>query len=99
MRRLIISLLCYLPVVAIAQNKDKKAIAAYLDQQTPMYADIAKKIWGYAEVGYQEEKSAALLQSTLQQEGFTVKAGIAGIPTAFVATYGSGQPVIGILAE
>jgi len=99
MRRLIISFLCFLPALAGAQNKDKKAIAAYLDQQTPAYTDIAKKIWGYAEVGYQEEKSSALLQSTLQQEGFTVKAGIAGIPTAFVASYGSGQPVIGILAE
>jgi aminobenzoyl-glutamate utilization protein B len=50
-------------------------------------------------VGYQEEKSAALLQATLQKEGFTVKAGIAGIPTAFIASYGSGEPIIGILAE
>lgn len=86
-------------MLTIAQQKDKQALTAYLDQQTAIYTDIAKKIWGYAEVGYQEEKSAALLASVLEKEGFTVKKGIAGIPTAFVASYGSGQPVIGILAE
>ncbi|HJT72926.1 MAG TPA: amidohydrolase [Chitinophaga sp.] len=99
MRRLILSACCCLPLLATAQNKDKKAIIAGLDQQAPVYSGIAKKIWQFAEVGYQEEKSSALLQSTLQQEGFTVKAGIAGIPTAFIASYGSGEPVIGILAE
>lgn len=99
MRGLILSVCCCLPLMTIAQNKDKTAIIAGLDQQAPVYTGIAKKIWQFAEVGYQEEKSAALLQSTLQQEGFTVKAGIAGIPTAFVASYGSGEPVIGILAE
>ena len=64
-----------------------------------MYKDIALQIWNYAEVGYKEVKSAALLQKTLSDNGFDVKAGVAGIPTAFVATYGSGKPVIGILAE
>ena len=63
------------------------------------YKKIALNIWGYAEVGYKEIKSSALLQNTLQQNGFTVQAGVAGMPTAFVATYGSGSPVIGILAE
>ncbi|MEZ2445612.1 amidohydrolase [Chitinophaga sp. RCC_12] len=71
----------------------------YLDQHTASYDSIAKKIWSYAEPGYLEEKSAALLQTTLQQQGFTVKAGIAGIPTAFEASYGSGEPIIAILAE
>ena len=63
------------------------------------YKKIALQIWDYAEVGYKEIKSSALLQKTLNDNGFTVKAGVAGIPTAFVATYGSGSPVIGILAE
>lgn len=63
------------------------------------YKSIALQIWEYAEVGYKEVKSTALLQQTLKDNGFTVQAGVAGIPTAFVATYGSGQPVIGILAE
>jgi aminobenzoyl-glutamate utilization protein B len=63
------------------------------------YRKIAFQIWDYAEVGYKEVKSSALHQKTLQEAGFTVQAGVADIPTAFVATYGSGKPVIGILAE
>jgi aminobenzoyl-glutamate utilization protein B len=62
-------------------------------------AEVAHSIWEYAEVGYQETKSTALLQQELKNAGFTVEAGVAGIPTAFVATAGSGKPVIGILAE
>ncbi len=63
------------------------------------YKQIALQIWGHAELGYKEVKSSALLQETLKKEGFTVETSVAEIPTAFVATYGSGQPVIGILAE
>ena len=63
------------------------------------YKNIALEIWENAELGYKEKKSSALLQETLKKEGFSVEAGVAEIPTAFVATYGSGQPVIAILAE
>lgn len=63
------------------------------------YKNIALEIWENAELGYKEKKSSALLQETLKKEGFSVNAGVAEIPTAFVATYGSGQPVIAILAE
>ncbi len=63
------------------------------------YKNIALQIWDYAEVGYKEEKSTALLQTTLKENGFNVEEGIASIPTAFVGTYGSGSPVIAILAE
>ena len=62
-------------------------------------AEVAKSIWDWAEVGYQETKSSALLQQELTKAGFKVEAGVAGIPTAFVASAGSGKPVIGILAE
>ncbi len=63
------------------------------------YKKIALQIWDYAELGYKEVKSSALHQETLTANGFAVKAGVAGIPTAFVASYGNGKPVIGILAE
>jgi aminobenzoyl-glutamate utilization protein B len=63
------------------------------------YKKIALSIWDYAELGYKEVKSSTLLQNTLKDNEFTVEAGVAGIPTAFVATYGSGSPVVGILAE
>ena len=63
------------------------------------YKKIAFQIWDFAELGYKEQKSSALLQQTLKDNGFSVEAGVAGIPTAFVASYGNGKPVIGILAE
>ena len=72
---------------------------ATLDARTERYAEIAHQIWEWAEVGYQEERSSALLQEELAAHGFAIEAGVAGMPTAFVATYGSGEPVIGILAE
>jgi aminobenzoyl-glutamate utilization protein B len=72
---------------------------AALDAASARYADIAHQIWELAEVGYQEVKSSALLQTELKAAGFTVTSGVAGEPTAFVAQYGSGAPVIAILGE
>ena len=77
----------------------KSAAIKQIESSRERYAQIALQIWNYAELGYKEQKSASLLQQELQKEGFNVKAGVAGIPTAFVASYGSGSPVIGILAE
>jgi aminobenzoyl-glutamate utilization protein B len=74
-------------------------LKAFLAARAPHDAEVARTIWEYAEVGYQETKSSALLQQELKDAGFSVEAGVAGIPTAFVATSGSGKPVIGILAE
>ena len=85
-------------LVAQLTPADKKVLAD-LDGRSDEYFDVAKQIWGYAEVGYQEEKSSALLQELLTGEGFTVEAGVADIPTAFTATFGSGKPVIGVLGE
>lgn len=83
------------PVAAL----NTAALLGSLDAKAPHYSDVAKQIWGFAEVGYMETKSSALLQSELKSAGFTVKAGVAGEPTAFVAEYGSGKPVIAILGE
>ncbi len=58
-----------------------------------------KELVDMLHVGYKEEKSSALLQQALKDNGFSIEAGVADIPTAFIATYGSGSPVIGILAE
>ncbi len=80
-------------------EKDKQFALQELNKNYPAYAQIAKQIWSYAELGFQENKSTTLLQESLKKEGFTMEVGVAGMPTAFVATYGSGKPVIGILAE
>jgi aminobenzoyl-glutamate utilization protein B len=80
-------------------SKSKDEIISSLNSRYDYYKKRALQIWEFAEIGYKEEKSSALLQQTLLENGFKVEAGVAGIPTAFVATYGSGSPVIGILAE
>ena len=108
MRKLII-LACLLQVsVGFAQKKKlvapsneplKTESMKMLDGGYEQYKQVAMQIWNHAELGYKEVKSTALLQETLKKEGFSVEAGVADIPTSFVATYGSGQPVIGILAE
>ena len=80
--------------------------AAGKDQVDGLAADqaaasirIADRIWQLAELGYMEHESSTTLQGYLREAGFSVTAGVADIPTAFVATYGSGGPTIGILAE
>jgi aminobenzoyl-glutamate utilization protein B len=70
-----------------------------LDSKADFYGDIARQIWSNPELGYLETNSSALLQKTLADAGFKVSAGVAEIPTAFVAEDGSGKPVIGIMAE
>jgi len=77
----------------------KNEAAQKIQSDYEVYKKIALDIWGYAEVGFKENKSSSLLQNTLKDNGFNVAAGVAGMPTAFVATYGNGKPVIGILAE
>lgn len=80
-------------------STQQKSVLTGLDAQTARYGTMARQIWEWAEVGYQETKSSALLQEELRKEGFSVTPGVAEIPTAFVATFGSGKPVLGILAE
>lgn len=74
-------------------------IVKHLDAIRPELVAINQEIWTLAEVGLQEHRSAARLVGALKKAGFKVKEGVADMPTAFVAEYGSGQPVIGILAE
>ena len=70
-----------------------------IDQLSPEICAISDAIWDYAELPYQEFRSSSLLIEALQKHGFTVTRGIAGIPTAFTAVYGSGTPSLGVLAE
>lgn len=101
MRSLALLLAAVLPLGAQTPRPaaNTAPMLASLDAGAAHYATVAKQIWTLAEVGYMEEKSSALLQSELKGAGFTVKAGVAGEPTAFIAEYGSGKPVIAILGE
>ena len=74
-------------------------VLASVDARYETTEEVALSLWEWAEVGYQEERSSKLLQDKLADAGFEVEAGVAGIPTAFVASWGTGGPVIAILAE
>ncbi len=80
---------------------EKKAVLEWLSKPETVktFGEISDKIWAYAELGLQETRSSKLLADTLEQAGFTVERGLAGMPTCFVATFGSGAPVIGLLGE
>jgi len=78
---------------------DKQQIIQQMDKELENYGKIAHKIWDLAELGFLENESTQILQNHLKEEGFTITKGVAGMPTAFVAAYGNGQPIIGLLAE
>ncbi|MGD0154225.1 MAG: M20/M25/M40 family metallo-hydrolase, partial [Thermacetogeniaceae bacterium] len=85
---------------ATAQRPDGGTqIIEGIEAKHQAYADVALQIWKFAETGYQEVKSSALLEAKLAEAGFTVQKGVADIPTAFVANYGSGKPVIAFIGE
>jgi aminobenzoyl-glutamate utilization protein B len=82
------------------KGQDSSAlILKQLESKSEQYGNIAQEIWNLAEMGYQEEKSSALLQNKLSEAGFKITKGVAGIPTAFIAEYGSGTPIIAIMGE
>ena len=70
-----------------------------INKHQSQFENIAMQIWDLAEVGYQEYKSSKLLQDALEDHGFKIQNNVANIPTAFIAEYGSGKPVIAILGE
>ena len=95
-----------IPQFIIAQKKQdqqtqlvKKESIKNIDNKFNIYKEKAFQIWEYAEVGFKEEKSSNLLKNMLLENGFTIESGVANMPTAFAASFGSGSPVIGILAE
>jgi aminobenzoyl-glutamate utilization protein B len=99
MKTAVLCILCTLLAPAAVAADSGDGMRQFLEKRQARDAEIARSIWDWAEVGYQEVKSSALLQEVLSKAGFEVEPGVAGIPTAFVATAGLGKPVIGILAE
>jgi len=81
------------------QNNTMAEISALIDARSGESAKTARQLWEWAELGYQEQKSSDLLKQTLQANGFEISSGVADIPTAFIAEFGTGGPVIGVLAE
>ena len=105
-RRLPATVLCLSAILspavpAAAQDVPavRRAVIAETDRMAGEIARIASTLWQYSELALTEQRSAAFLADMLQREGFRVERGVAGMPTAFIASFGAGSPVIGILAE
>ena len=80
---------------ALAADDVLAHVAAHADR----FGAISRQIWETPELGYHETKSSPVLQQELRANGFDVHSGVAGMPTAFTASYGSGKPVIVIMGE
>lgn len=93
------SIVCLFMFTSGFTQKKVDDVLKKLDSKSETYGAIAQNIWNLAEMGYLEEKSSALLQKTLADEGFSIKKGVAGMPTAFIAEYGNEGPIIAILGE
>jgi len=100
--KLFLVLFCFSVSLAFSQNKmnkTKKAIITSVENHKQNLIAISDEIWALAETAFEENKSAEILAAYAEKQGFKVDRGVAGMPTAFVATYGSGQPVISVLGE
>ena len=98
----LIAVLCFHAAVWSADlaPENQTKLIKHVDTYASRMSEVALKIWSMPELGYQETKTSALLQDELKKAGFKVEAGVAGIPTAFVARAGTNDgPVIAILAE
>ncbi len=80
-------------------SKEKQTALEWVEQNEKLLTDVHQEIWELAEVGLQEFRTAKVLTDILEKNGFKVEKGVAGMPSAFVATYGSGKPVIGVMGE
>lgn len=77
----------------------KEIAWSWIDEHQKRIIEVSDTVWGYAEHGLMEYKSAKLLADELEQHGFQVDREVAGMPTAFIATWGSGHPIIGVMGE
>ncbi len=103
LKLIVIFIVCLMPLTLAANRPSlkelKNELLRVIDQRSQMLIEVSDALWEYAEIALLEYESSGLLIKTLEEEGFDVEGGVAGLPTAFVASYGSGKPIIGILAE
>ncbi|HWO02926.1 MAG TPA: amidohydrolase [Blastocatellia bacterium] len=82
-----------------ADMKKKEDAVASIERHKPELINLSDQIWGFAETALRETQSSKLLADYAEKQGFQVKRGVAGMPTAFVASFGQGRPIIGVLGE
>src|SRR5881392_1819699 len=87
------------PAFLLAQTQNKKAVIASVEKHQQELINLSDSVWKYAETALKEYKSSKALSDYATKQGFRVTTNVAGMPTAFIAEYGSGKPIIGILGE
>lgn len=95
----IIMLLTNAAAALAADGKNKDEVVASIEKHKPELIGLSDQIWRFAETALRETRSSKLLADYAEKQGFEVKRGVAGLPTAFTASYGQGRPIIGILGE
>ncbi len=96
---LIAALLIISQIAAGASTKKKEEAIASIERHQAEMIDLSDRVWGFAEPALLETRSAEALAEYAEKQGFTLERGVAGMPTAFVASYGEGRPIIGVLGE
>ena len=101
MKKILCTLVACLPLLEWGQKVSplKKAVIQSVEQHKESLIKLSDSVWALAETAFEEQGSAKILADYAEAQGMNVTRGVAGIPTAFTATYGSGQPVISILGE
>ena len=94
-----ITLASALLAVSSLTSQANEGVLSSINSRSSQLTELSDLIWDLAEVGYQETRSSEALKSALSAEGFSIESGVADIPTAFVASYGSGEPVIAVMGE
>ena len=94
-------LACALPALALGASPSatKRAVVASVEKHGVELIDMSDQIWEFAETALREKRSSKLLADFAAAQGFEVTRNVAGMPTAFVASFGSGKPIIGIMGE
>ncbi|NND33143.1 MAG: amidohydrolase [Saprospiraceae bacterium] len=100
MKYVCLFLLSCIPALSLAQlpPPKEKAIGS-IEKHKDKLIELSDQIWAFAETALREKKSAAVLADYAEDQGFRLQRGVAGMPTAFIAEYGSGKPIIGVLGE
>src|SRR5262245_46364730 len=96
---LLLIVVCSPPNALTSNNTNKDAVVSSIEKHRGELINLSDQIWRFAETALRESRSSKLLSDYAEKQGFKVDRGVAGLPTAFVASYGEGRPIIGILGE
>lgn len=98
-RGLLAFVLCAFTAASQTPDPARASILSSLDRESSLWLSISRKLWENPELGFRETASVALIRDALRAQGFSIRENLAGMPTAFIAEWGKGEPVIGIIGE